>query len=483
MALTKLTSNLIEGGTGTDWVTAIQTSNFTAEAGKGYFVNTTSQVLYVNLPVGVVGMEITIQDYAGTFGTNKVILNANGSEKIQGSALEGKINTNNATAVLIYQDATKGWTSQDVKLNVTEISWATPTGQSLTYSTPSPQSSQGAEAATFPTTTFTATLAGSTISGTATIAGLPSGITAAQTITGSGVGNTLTVTLTGTFPATDYINTNLTLSGLTVVTPIPVDYLVVAGGGGTGFDVGGGGGAGGLRTSYGSTSGGGSSAEASLSLFDATSYSVTIGGGGGNGGGSNVRGTNGNNSIFSTITSIGGGGGGSYASTGSGLSGGSGGGGAVLSGGPQGGAGTANQGYVGGTAASNYGSGGGGGAGGIGPNGSQGVQVDGGAPLSVNITGASVNYAGGGYGNCDGCPVYPTGNNRSNVTIGTYGFGANGAGSPNLNPYPANDGIVILRYPNNKTITIPGTLTATTSTVGADKVTSITAGTGNIQFN
>ncbi len=51
MALTKLTSNLIEGGTGTDWVTAIKTSNFTAEAGKGYFVNTTSQVLYVNLPV------------------------------------------------------------------------------------------------------------------------------------------------------------------------------------------------------------------------------------------------------------------------------------------------------------------------------------------------------------------------------------------------------------------------------------------------
>ena len=118
MALTKLTSNLIEGGTGTDWVTAIQTSNFTAEAGKGYFVNTTSQVLYVNLPVGVVGMEITIQDYAGTFGTNKVILNANGSENIQGSALGGQITTNNATAVLIYQDATKGWTSQDVIENI-----------------------------------------------------------------------------------------------------------------------------------------------------------------------------------------------------------------------------------------------------------------------------------------------------------------------------------------------------------------------------
>ena len=116
MALTKLTSNLIEGGTGTDWVTAIQTSNFTAAAGKGYFVNTTSQILYVNLPVGVVGTEIVIQDYAGIFATNKVILNANGSEKIQGSTIEGQITTNNATAVLIYQDATKGWTSQDVTL-------------------------------------------------------------------------------------------------------------------------------------------------------------------------------------------------------------------------------------------------------------------------------------------------------------------------------------------------------------------------------
>ena len=84
MALTKLTSNLIEGGTGTDWVTAIQTSNFTAEAGKGYFVNTTSQVIYVNLPVGAVGMEITLQDYAGTFATNKVVLNAMALKRFKG---------------------------------------------------------------------------------------------------------------------------------------------------------------------------------------------------------------------------------------------------------------------------------------------------------------------------------------------------------------------------------------------------------------
>ena len=122
MALTKLTKNLIDGTFGTEWVSTIQTSNFTAEAAKGYFVNTTSAEITVNLPAGVVGSEIVIQDYAGTFATNKVLLNANGSEKIQGdSTNQGQIITNNATAKLIYQDATKGWTSQDVSLVPTTV--------------------------------------------------------------------------------------------------------------------------------------------------------------------------------------------------------------------------------------------------------------------------------------------------------------------------------------------------------------------------
>ena len=73
MALTKLTKNLIDGTFGTEWVSTIQTSNFTAEAAKGYFVNTTSAEITVTLPAGVVGNEVIIQDYAGTFATNKVI--------------------------------------------------------------------------------------------------------------------------------------------------------------------------------------------------------------------------------------------------------------------------------------------------------------------------------------------------------------------------------------------------------------------------
>ena len=132
MALTKLTTNLISGdivtsvngasgavtvSTGTDWVTAIQTANFTSVASKGYFVNTTSAEVTITLPVGTVGDEIVIQDYAGTFATNKIILAANGSEKIQGNSTDDfKCVTNNATVTLIYQDATKGWTADNIEV-------------------------------------------------------------------------------------------------------------------------------------------------------------------------------------------------------------------------------------------------------------------------------------------------------------------------------------------------------------------------------
>ena len=136
MALTKLTQNLIDGTivtsvngssgavtleTGTDWQTTIQTSNFTAVAGKGYFVNTTSAEITVTLPAGTAGNEVIIQDYAGTFATNKVIFASNGSEKIQGVTADFRCEINNATVTLIYQDATKGWTANNIEENVIPI--------------------------------------------------------------------------------------------------------------------------------------------------------------------------------------------------------------------------------------------------------------------------------------------------------------------------------------------------------------------------
>jgi hypothetical protein len=43
-------------------------------------------------------------------------------------------------------------------------------------------------------------------------------------------------------------------------------------------------------------------------------------------------------------------------------------------------------------------------------------------------------------------------------------------------------GVVILRYPNTYTITLGAGLTGTTTTVSTDKVTTITAGSGNVSW-
>ncbi len=96
------------------WETGIKTSSFTAAAGKGYFVNTTSGAVTVSLPAGSAGEEIHFTDYASTFDTNSLILDANGSQKIQGGTANKQCTTENATVRLIYQDDTKGWTADNI---------------------------------------------------------------------------------------------------------------------------------------------------------------------------------------------------------------------------------------------------------------------------------------------------------------------------------------------------------------------------------
>ena len=102
-------------GAGTDWESTIQTTNFTADAGKGYFVNTTSSAVTVSLPAGTAGDEIHFTDYAGNFDTNEIIFNANGTEKILGITVNHKCVTKNATVRLIYQDNTNGWTADNIE--------------------------------------------------------------------------------------------------------------------------------------------------------------------------------------------------------------------------------------------------------------------------------------------------------------------------------------------------------------------------------
>jgi len=420
MALTKLTKNLIDGNFGTEWVSTIQTSNFTAEAAKGYFVNTTSQVLYVTLPVGVVGAEIVIQDYAGTFATNKVILTANGSEKIQGESDDSKCAIKNATVTLIYQDATRGWTASNIELN---------------------------------TTTLT------------------------------------------------------------------VDYLIVAGGASGGAAGGGAGGAGGLRTSYGTTSGGNVSSETSLSLVTGTNYPITIGAGGAGVSHPN-GGNNGNNSLFSTITSLGGGAGGyGTVNGGNGGNGGSG-GGANGSNSTGGNALTPTQGFKGGDkpvagGGPTYATAGGGGAGAAAANVTSqidGSSTAGGVGLNVLILnyanagtasvgeqngGNAVYYAGGGGGSQEsgstfaagglgggtagaiGCPGTAPAAGTPNTGGGSGGTGGCGTAFSNA----GGSGVVIIRYPNNLTVSGLAQASGSPFTEGTDKVSVFTSGTGNIQFN
>ena len=375
--------------TGTDWQSTIQTSNFTAVAGKGYFVDTSSNTVTVSLPAGGVGDEIHFVDYASTFDTNEIIFDANGSEKIQGSTANKSCETENAVVRLIYQNATKGWT-----------------------------------------------------------------------------GNNL------------------------ISPPAVVSYLVIAGGGGGGSNGGAGAGAGGYRASYNSeSSGGGGSAETALTVNTATNFTVTIGSGGA-GGASSTQGTD---SVFSTVTSAGGAKsnqGGQAGGT-AGITGGSGSGGQAYYNGntASGGAGTANQGYAGANVGSGYNtwrSGGGGGAGGVGTYLGGNAGGAGGAGVASTITGSSVTRASGGAGYIPSGSVARTpgggGGYDNGGTITRTGDPNTGGGGAAYSS--GGSGVVILRYSNSYTITNPGGgLTSSTSTSGSDKITTFTAGTGNIQFN
>jgi hypothetical protein len=237
-----------------------------------------------------------------------------------------------------------------------------------------------------------------------------------------------------------------------------VQFLVIAGGGAGGLNNNaqpGGGGAGGYISSVtGENSGGGTSAISPLTALTGTNYTVTVGGGGATGS------TNGSISVFSTSTAIGGGRGntviGSWIAS---SSGGSGGGGGGTSGGA---AGTAGQGYAGGNA-----SGSGGGGGGAGSVGS--TPGAGGVGVSSSITGSPVTRARGGAGGSGG-------------GAGTANTGNGGGAGPSAGA--GGSGVVILRYPNTFTIANPGGgLTLSTTTVGANKVTTITAGTGNVSWS
>lgn len=286
----------------------------------------------------------------------------------------------------------------------------------------------------------------------------------------------------------------------TTIATISVDYLVLGGGGaGGGGYAGGGGGAGGLRSTVTATGGGGT-LESALTVSKG-GVTVTVGGGGT--GADDTNGTSGSSSVFATVTSSGGG-------AGARPTAGGGGGGGTSGTSPDKGIGGLYQGFNGADGANHangmrYG-GGGGGAGGAANASASGTVSNGGAGLAVSITGSSVTYGGGGGGASfdqgsnpqgysssggsggGGSAQGPTPN--SDGTAGTANLGGGGGGGNDYVGWNGatkggngGSGVVILRYlTTDGTITIGAGLTGSTATSGSYKVTTLTAGTGNVSW-
>ena len=336
-------------------------TTLTAEAGKGYFLDTNTGVIEVFLPSSPNrGDTIILVDYGGTFATNMAIINTGGQLIDSTQGPEFKLTTNNTIAELVYVDSNKGWL---VKLN------------QAAGSTPSSVLTDGLYDSDFMSAT-------------------------GGTVTTSG--NFKIHTFTG--------DSNFVVSGSGTV-----DYLVVAGGGGSGCARGGGGGAGGFRVSNSTCMPSPlTSPLASPSGISVTSQTYPISVGAGGAGGSPGNGASGSNSVFSTITSAGGGGG-RGASNGVGVAGGSGGGGKGSSSGPPpgfaGGAGNTppsspsqgNNGGKGGDGVNHFCAGGGGGGAGA-------VGGDATAPGSSNNPGSAGSGGVGsfviqtGFAGCNGTP-------------------------------------------------------------------------------
>ena len=85
-----------------------KSNDFTAEAGKAYFCDTSSNDIDVTLPSGTIGDTIRFLDVSGTFDTNDLTV-LYGSSKIQGASANLDVGTERASFGLVYYNSTQGW--------------------------------------------------------------------------------------------------------------------------------------------------------------------------------------------------------------------------------------------------------------------------------------------------------------------------------------------------------------------------------------
>jgi len=332
---------------GTSWQ-SVQTSGFTAVAGRGYPCNTTSSAFTVTLPATPsVGDTIILLDYAGTFDTNALTISPNGN-KIEGATDNLVLRGERQGVTFTFIDSTQGY------LATSGINEGTDALKPTTYSVDflviaggggggSNTSGGGGGAGGYRTSTQTVTV----------------GNTITVTVGDGGTGGTLSPSSAGGSGS----NSSISGTGLTTITS--------AGGGGGGKDA--------LAGTSGGSGGGGS-------------YPSNAGGSGNTPSTSPSQGNNGGAGFLSSHLGAGGGGGASAV----GVT-------AVASKSGNGGAGTASS--ITGSSVTRAGGGGGGGddrgganSGGVGGSGGGGDGARTATNSTNNGVAGTVNTGGGGGG-------------------------------------------------------------------------------------
>ena len=88
---------------------ALKTGNYTAVAGDGVMVDTSSTAITVTLPASAaLGEFVRILDATGNAATNNITVARNG-HNIQGSSADLTISTNRAAIGLVYVNVAQGW--------------------------------------------------------------------------------------------------------------------------------------------------------------------------------------------------------------------------------------------------------------------------------------------------------------------------------------------------------------------------------------
>ena len=117
-----------------DWQTSsIKTTTFTAVSGQGFFADTSSGVITMNLPAGTAGAIVAVADYTRTFGTHALTITPNGSQKIGGTNASATLNKDGESATFVYVDSTEGWINvQQTETSVAGVTFLTATGGTVT---------------------------------------------------------------------------------------------------------------------------------------------------------------------------------------------------------------------------------------------------------------------------------------------------------------------------------------------------------------